>query len=169
MQRRNLLGYVGIALGALALVVALVGQFDGFQLGLGRQGRNDQQRGYVVQAAQPAQAGPQQNVQPDAAMGRPDARDQQAQAGQRSQAGRNARTDGPGFGREHGSFFSPLAWIGALAQGVVAVLAILVGLMLLRRPGGGGPGSWPHGDVTPPEDEPRQVSNPPEPDRTVYM
>jgi hypothetical protein len=173
MKPRNLLGYIGITLGALALVVALAGHFGGFEMGSGRQGRNNQMGGNGAQAAQPAQTAPQaqQNVQSDAAtasgvQGRHGARGQQAQGGQH---GAHARAGGPGFGREHGGFFGPLAWIGNLAQAGVAMAAILFGLMLLRRRGGGGSGSRPHGDVTPPEDEPQLVSNPPQPTKTVYM
>jgi hypothetical protein len=171
------LGYVGLALGALALVVALVGHMGGFQMGSDRQGRNTQTRDNGAQAVQPAQAAPQAQptVQPDAATApntqrRHGSRTQQEQDRPRDAKGGDARTGEQGFDREHDGFFGPLAWIGNLAQGGFAVLAILLGLMLLRRHrGNSGSGSQPYGDVTPPEDEPRLVSTPPQPPKTDYI
>ena len=70
--RNSWMAFVGVALGALALVVALEGRFDGFKHGSRQHGWQEQTRGNVAPAAQLAQRDSQ-----DEQVGTSDAGDQE--------------------------------------------------------------------------------------------
>jgi hypothetical protein len=135
------LGWIAIALGGLALFVALSGRMhsNGGSFN-GPQGYNGPQT-YQAGPGAPGQFGPQGKFDPRGQF------DQQNQAGPRGQFGPQGRAEGQmrWGGPRHGFpfFFLPFMLIGGLMRIAFVVLLVWLGLRLIR--GGGGRGPWGRG------------------------
>jgi len=147
------LGWVAIAIGVVALVVALTGRAGSF--GAGRFAAHQYGQSY----AQPYQSGP--NVAPQVPVA------PQAPAGPRGKAGPDARDHGhnfrggamPGHGG-FGFFFWPFRILGGLVRLLFWGLLIFLVIKLFQRRGWGGPRGGgrgpqgPHNGPTPPSEQP---------------
>jgi hypothetical protein len=145
------LSWIAIALGGLALFVALSGrmQSQGARFS-GPQGYDRPSAFQAAPAAPAAPVGPQGQFDPRGQVGPQD------QAGPRGQFGRQGKFDQPGQfgprgefegrmrwgGRPHGFpfFFLPFMLIGGLMKIAFVILLVWLGLRLIR--GGGGRGRW---------------------------
>ena len=133
------LGWIAIALGGLALFVALSGRMHsngGFNGPQGYYGPQNFQAG----PGAPGQAGPQGQFDPRGQFGPRD------QAGPRGQFGPHDGSEGRmrWGGPHHGFpfFFLPFMLIGGLMRIAFVVLLVWLGLRLIR---GGGRGPWGRG------------------------
>jgi len=128
------LGWIAIALGGLALFVALSGHMQS------NRGRFYGPQTYQAGPGAQGQAGPQGQFDPRGQF------DQQNQAGPRGQFGPQGRAEGrmPWGGPRHGFpfFFLPFMLIGGLMRIAFVVLLVWLGLRLIR---GGGRGPWGRG------------------------
>src|SRR4051794_10030596 len=135
------LGWIAIALGGLALFVALSGRMQQMHTVRfdGPQGFNGPQS-YQAGPGAPGQFGPQGQFDPRGQFG------QQDQARPRGQFGPQGRAEGRmdwGGPRHHFPFFFlPFILIGGLIRIAFVVLLIWLGLRLIR---GGGRGPWGRG------------------------
>ena len=131
--KRRWFGWVAIGLGAVALLVALLGRGFGPQMGAaGRPGANMQQQnaqpGPGQQNAQP-QNGPGANAQPGA--GRQHAQSQGGLAGPDGEARRGGGRQDGGFGMG-GGLRLPFRLIGGAFQWIMLALLIGLGVWMIR-------------------------------------
>jgi hypothetical protein len=158
-NRGRKLGWIAIALGGLALFVALSGrmQMHGGRFN-GPQGDNNWSQNFQAGPGMQGQFGPQGQFDPRGQFGPGD------QAGPRGQFGPQGQVDprghfgprqgfegrmrwgGPGHGFRF--FFLPFRLIGGLMRIAFVVLLVWLGLRLIRGGGGRGPGG--RGDQDPP-------------------
>jgi hypothetical protein len=154
------LSWIAIALGGLALFVALSGrmQSQGGRFN-GPQAYN-RPSAFQARPAAPGQAGPQGQFDPRGQVGPEGQFDPRGQFGPQDQAGPRGQF-GPrgGFeeqtrwgGPRHGFplFFLPFMLFGGLIKIAFVVLLVMLGLRLIR---GGGRGPWGHGPDSPPSDQ----------------
>ena len=136
------LGWIAIALGGLALFVALSGRMHS------NVGRFNESQGYYngsqnFQAGPGAQGqfGPQGQVDPRSQFGPQGKIDPRGQFGPRAEFEGRMRWGGPHHGFPF--FFLPFILIGGLMRIAFVVLLVWLGLRLIR--GGGGRGPWGRG------------------------
>ncbi len=156
------LGWIAIALGGLALFVALSGHMQSNRGRFyGPQGYNGPPA-YQAGPGAPGQAGPQGQFDPRGQFGPQGQFDPRDQAGPRGQLGPRDGFEGRmrWGGPHHGFpfFFLPFILIGGLMRIAFVVLLVWLGLRLIRGggrgpwgrgPGGRGPwgrGPWEHGE-----------------------
>lgn len=181
-RRNNWLGYIAIALGTLALVVALGARVRGPNITIsvpsGMAGvagvagvASGPSSPPAVAAVPPSPRAPQSSNESGGDFGQHFRGTDQGsqQFGGRSEGRQQfQRGNGPAFTHGHRPpfFFAPFFIFGSLLKLLIAVALIGFGLRLLRRRGGP---RGPHGDVTPPPDEPQMASMPARDGRIHYM
>jgi hypothetical protein len=142
---RRWLGWIGIALGALALLVALGGRGFASQAAPGGQNRPNQSQSYAQPGLGPQGSGRQAGP---AAPG-PNAQPGPGQPGARppSDAGRHGSDTRPGPGRPGDAGFGLGGWlrfpfraIGGVFQTGMLALLIILGVWLIRGRSGGSVG-----------------------------
>jgi hypothetical protein len=151
--KRHWLGWIAIGLGALALLVALLGRgFGPSVAAAGPHGANAPQA--YAQRGRAPQGGwmaPGAQAQPDA--GRPGSRPQGGQMAPGAEAGRPGKA-GAGLG---GWFRFPFKLIGGLFQFGMLALLIVLGVWLIRSRG---TGAAPNGGAEPAQAAPQTPLSP---------
>ncbi|MEO7909999.1 MAG: hypothetical protein ABIV47_10140 [Roseiflexaceae bacterium] len=161
------LSWIAIALGGLALFVALSGRMES------HGGRFNESQGYdrapAFQAGPGAPGAPQGQFDPRGQVGPQDQAGPRGQFDPRDQEGpRGGFGPHDGFegkmrwgGPRHGFpfFFLPFMLFGGLLKIAFVILLVMLGLRLIRGGGrgpwgrGGGRGQWGHGPESPPSDQ----------------
>ena len=184
-RRNNFLGYIAIALGAVALIVALGARNEGPNISFSMPGPGMQAANppAAVQPAPPAAARPAAPQPPDAPDAQPAPGSERGQFNFHTERGGKfawGDQDGPswntqggppwarggqfGPGRHGPFFFAPFFIVGGLLKLLLAVGLIGFGLRMLRRRRGGPRPPFP--GMTP-SDQAQQVSMKPV-DKTIH-